>query len=122
LIPEAYSGWVRVEFEVAGAPALPVEDGQLLLRVPSTGLLETSSPEEYGWVKDNYAFYSNGGLRPIPKSGPSRLIWGKINGEATNSAGRRKYEEFFVGTEKQYRDQVEAAKPKTSPEDRHLPD
>jgi len=54
LIPEAYNGWVRVEFEVVGAPALPVEGGQLVLRIPPSGLLETSSAEQYGWVKENY--------------------------------------------------------------------
>ncbi len=121
LIPEAYSGWVRIEFEVAGAPALPVEGGQLVLRIPPSGLVQTSSAEQYGWVKENYAFYSNSGLRPISNSGPGRLIWGKINGEATNSSGERKYEEFFVGTEKQFREQLEPEKPKTSPEDGHLP-
>lgn len=121
LIPEDYSGWVRVEFEVAGTPALPREDGRLVLKVPSSGLLRTSSPERYGWVKDDYAFYANGGLRPIPKSGAGRLIWGKINGEVTNSSGKKKYEEFFVGTEKQFRAQLESASPGNVPGDRHSP-
>ncbi len=92
-----------------------------MLRIPPSGLVQTSSAEQYGWVKENYAFYSNSGLRPISNSGPGRLIWGKINGEATNSSGERKYEEFFVGTEKQFREQLEPEKPKNSPEDRHLP-
>ena len=83
LIPEGYSGWVRVEFEAAGAPPLPSEGGQTVLKIPATGVLRTSSPERYGWARDSYYFYSDGGSRPLPDSGPGRLIWSKINGEAS---------------------------------------
>jgi hypothetical protein len=48
-------------------------------------------------------------VRPIPKSGPGRLIWGKINGEETGAYGKRKYEQFFVGTEQQFRDRAGAS-------------
>ena len=112
LIPEGYSGWVRVEFETPGAPPLPQDAGQTMVTIPTSGSLKTSSPEQYGWAKDSYAFYSNAGLRPIPDSGEGRLIWGKINGEASGSSGRRKYEEFFVGTQQQFKDQVEGTKVK----------
>jgi uncharacterized protein DUF6843 len=112
LIPEGYSGWVQVEFEIPGAPPLPEEAGQTVVKIPSTGSLQTSSPEKYGWAKDSYAFYSGGSVRPIPDSGAGKLIWGKINGEASGSSGKRKYEEFFVGTQQQFKDQVDGAKPK----------
>ncbi len=112
LIPEGYSGWVRIEFEVPGAPALPEEAGQPLLRIPSSGTLRTSSPEQYGWVNHSYGFYSSAGARAVPDSGPGKFIWGKINGEASGASGKRKYEEFFVGTEQQFRDQVEGVKHK----------
>jgi hypothetical protein len=111
LIPEGYSGWVRVEFEIPGAPPLPQDAGRTVVKIPSSGSLKTSSPEQYGWAKDSYAFYSSAGERPIPDSGAGRLIWGKINGEASGSSGRRKYEEFFVGTQQQFKDQVAGMKP-----------
>jgi uncharacterized protein DUF6843 len=101
LIPEGYSGWVRVEFEIVGAPPLPQDGGQTVVKIPSSGSLKTSSPEQYGWAKDSYAFYSSNDVRPPPDSGAGRLIWGKINGEASGSSGKRKYEEFFVGTQQQ---------------------
>lgn len=107
LIPEGYRGWVRVEFETRGAPPLAEDAGQTVVKIPSSGSLKTSSPEQYGWAKDSYAFYSSTGVRPIPDSGAGRLIWGKINGEASGSSGKRKYEEFFVGTQQQFRDQAE---------------
>lgn len=106
LIPEQYTGWIRIEFEVQGAPPLPMEAGQYVLRIPSDGVLRTSSAEQYGWANDSYYYYSAQGVRSLPNSGPAGLIWGKINGEESGASGNRKYEEFFVGTEQQFRDQV----------------
>lgn len=112
LIPEGYSGWVQIEFEAPGAPALPQEGGTTVLQIPPSGTLRTSSPEQYGWVNNSYAFYSSAGVHPIPDSGPGRLIWGKINGEASGASGKRKYEEFFVGTQQQFKGQAEGGTPK----------
>jgi hypothetical protein len=106
LLPEGYAGWVRVEFEVQGAPPFLVEAGQAVLKIPPSGSLRTSSPEPYGWTTDYYYFYSGSGLRPVPDSGPGRLIWGKISGEASGASGKRKYEEFFVGTEQQFKERT----------------
>ncbi len=108
LIPEGYTGWVRVEFDMKDAPPLPVENGQYVLKIPATGALRTSSPEQYGWAKDSYFFYSATGSQQIRDSGPDSLIWGKINGEASGVSGIRKYEEFFVGTKQQFKAQLGA--------------
>ena len=102
VIPEGYTGWVRIEFEVQGAPPLPMEDTQYVLKIPSDGVLRTSSAEQYGWAKDHYYYYSAQGVRALPDSGPAELIWGKINGEESTAAGKRKYEEFFVGNSQQF--------------------
>jgi hypothetical protein len=105
LIPEGYTGWIRIEFEVQGAPPLPIENDQYVLKIPANGMLRTSSPEQYGWANDHYYYYSAETVRAIPDSGQSAMIWGKINGEASGSSGKRKYEEFFVGTNQQFKDQ-----------------
>ena len=105
LIPEGYTGWVRVEFEVKDAPSLPVENGQYVLKIPASGVLTTSSAEQYGWAKDSYDFYTGTGSHPVNDSGPESLIWGKINGEASGTSGTRKYQEFFVGTNQQFKAQ-----------------
>jgi hypothetical protein len=105
LIADGYTGWVRIEFEVSGAPPLPMEGGEYILRIPANGLLRTSSVEQYGWARDRYFFDSAQGLRPIPDSGEDAMIWGKLNAEAVEANGKRKYEEFFVGTEKQFKSQ-----------------
>jgi hypothetical protein len=104
-IPDGYSGWVRIEFEVPGAPALPGGTGQTTLEIPSSGVFQTSSPEQYAWARDSYFVHSSAGMHAIPDSGPGRMIWGKINGEESGASGKRKYEEFFVGTEQQFKDQ-----------------
>lgn len=108
LIPEGYTCWVRVEFETQGAPPLPMEAGGYILKIPDSGALQTSSAEQYGWAKDRYYYYSAEGMHPIPNSGGGSLIWGHINGEAAGVAGRRKYEEFFVGTAQQFKNQAKA--------------
>ena len=117
LIPAGYSGWVRVEFEVPGAPPLPSEAGQTVLKIPPSGMLKTSSREPYGWAKDHYDFYTETGLRSIPDSGPQRLIWGKINGEESSPSGKHKFEEFFVGTWQQYNDPAHRMRPQDTTKD-----
>ena len=120
LIPEGYKGWVRVEFEVPHEPLLPMEGGQTVLKIPPSGVLKTSSPEQYGWAKDSYSYYSGAGERLLPDSGHGSLIWGKMNGAESGSSGKCEYEEFFVGTEQQYteqqyKDQVKGEGTKKSP-------
>jgi hypothetical protein len=90
---------------------LPVEAGKTVLIIPPSGVLETSSPEQYGWAKDEYFFYSSTGSRRLTDSGPQRLIWGKINGEASGTSGKRKYEEFFVGNQQQFKEQINGWQP-----------
>ncbi|MFZ0417627.1 MAG: hypothetical protein WAM04_05960 [Candidatus Sulfotelmatobacter sp.] len=102
LIPEGYTGWIRIEFEVQGAAPLPMDGGEYVLRIPADGVLRTSSAEQYGWAQDHYYYYSAQGTRSLPDS----LIWGKINGEASGASGKRKYEEFFVGTAQQFKTQA----------------
>jgi hypothetical protein len=116
LIPEGYWGWVRVEFEVPNEPLLPQERGQTVLKIPPSGVLKTSSPEQYGWAKDSYSYYSGAGERPLPDSGHGSVIWGKMNGAESGSSGKREYEEFFVGTEQQYKDQAKGEDKKKGPQ------
>lgn len=105
LIPEGYSGWVRVDFDVPGSPGLVQTEGNMLIQIPPSGTLKTSSPAKLGGLR-MYDFYSMHGTRSIPQSGDGRFIWGKINGVASGASGKREYEEFFVGTEQQFKEQA----------------
>jgi len=105
LLPDGYVGWVRLEFGVAGAPPVPSEHGRYVFKIPVGGRLSTSSPERFGWSNDEYFYLSPSGLRPLPtRVGNGRMIWGKVNGERGDASARRQYEEFFVGTEEQFRE------------------
>lgn len=108
LVPDGYVGWVRVEYRVSGAPPLPMEDGRLIFQFPQKPFLQTSSPEQFGWAKDEFFYYRDGALRPLAQTGRGGggEIWGRINGEATTITGRHQYEEFFVGTERQFEQAV----------------
>ncbi len=108
LIPDGYVGWVRVEYDVAGAPPLLLQDGRFILKFPAKPVLETSSPEHFGWAKDEFFYYRDGNLHRLAQTtrGGGGAIWGRINGEATTIRGRRQYEEFFVGTEPQFQQAV----------------
>ncbi len=117
LVPEGYVGWVRIEFDVSGTPEIPVEDGAYIFKVPPTGVLKTSSKIQYGGRWDRYYYYSEGGRKrelPDADQGGKSLIWDKISGAVSGSSGEKTYEEFFVGTEQQFREQVKAA-PTTAP-------
>lgn len=116
VIPEGYVGWVRIEYGVPDASPLPVEEGEHVFRIPADGVLRTSSPELYGWAHDHYYYSSRAGARQLPASGASdRMIWGQVNGESATSGTPRKYEEFFVGSEQQFRDQAGQMKAGGSP-------
>ncbi len=108
MVPEGYVGWVRVEFQVKDAPPLPLDGAEYLLKFPPSGVLKTSSPEEYGWANDHYFYYSDIGTRALTETpwGAGGSIWGKINSEESGAQGKREYEEFFVGSEQQFREQT----------------
>ena len=56
LIPEGYVGWIRVDFEVPGAPPLPVEGDFYILKFSDTGRLQTSSRDIQGGGLDRGQF------------------------------------------------------------------
>ncbi len=58
-IPKGYYGWVTVKYEKEGKPALKEIDGAWELRIPPSGILETSSPIGSGWARDEF-FWTDG--------------------------------------------------------------
>jgi hypothetical protein len=68
IIPENYSGWLRLDYAVNGAPPLPLESGAYLVRMPSTGRLETSSPYNGSINKDEFLVVTSHGLEKLALS------------------------------------------------------
>ena len=103
LIPDGYVGWVRIDYKVKEAPALPVEDGFYVVKFPSDGHLRTSSQIEYGWAQDEY-YYVSGSDRKLLKLtgwGKGGMIWGGFNG--SQQGIDETYEGVFIGTEEQFK-------------------
>jgi hypothetical protein len=106
-VPRGYVGWVRIEFEQPRAAPLPRRDGNLVIRIPPSGVLRTSSPFEVGWARDRYVAYSAQGVTELPLTGwgAGGMIWGQFNGTGTGEHGRT-HEMFFVGSEAAYQESV----------------
>jgi hypothetical protein len=111
-IPYDFVGWVTVEYAVPDAPALPEQRGARVIRVPGSGRLRTSSRQELGVVSNRFYFVDGAGTRtPIddPEAGPGAapdeaarphdhpVVLGFETGVATDAAGRRVFERFYVG-------------------------
>lgn len=62
-LPEGYSGWICVSYQVAGAPPLPLEEGFLAHTIPPGGVLRTSSAPRFSPKIDAYFYYNASGTR-----------------------------------------------------------
>jgi len=101
LIPEGYVGWLRVEFEVEGAPAIPVEDGVRIFRFSGNFMLVTSSSMPEDAAERRYFYYAEDGserdLTADYRNG-NGMIWQEHGG---SRGGKMRLFEFFVGTKEQ---------------------
>ena len=107
LIPDGFVGWVRVEYEVAGAPTLRVDSGRYLITVPKTAFLATASKPESGFGDDEYFYVDDQGRRvqlSIASDNPNDSA---IRDRKTITIGapgkpNRTFRAFFVGTDSAY--------------------
>jgi hypothetical protein len=116
LIPAGYTGWVRVDFGVKDAPPLPREQRRLLITLQPDASLKTSSLRPEGFGKDEYFYSTSNARSALSTSGVCKggMIWGLVTGKdpAGSSA---EYEKFFVGTEDQFRHEVDPSGKNYSP-------
>lgn len=111
LIPNGYAGWVTIEYNLPGAPALTQQNGHYLIAVDAQGKALTSTPMETGLGNDQYFYTDASGKR-------TEL---RLSGTGNNSAGSvmvqgvryitvpqlenqkpRQVKAFFVGSESEY--------------------
>ncbi|MFP3728950.1 hypothetical protein U8V72_27565 [Priestia filamentosa] len=50
LLPKGFEGCVVINYDVKGAEPLKVKNNEIVYKVPSDGIINTSSPMEFGWV------------------------------------------------------------------------
>jgi len=111
-IPQRFTGWVTVEFEIAEAPALPDDHGARLIRVPSGGVMRTSNRQVLGILDNHFYFLDAAGARvPIdepaarPDAAPDEaakphdrpVVLGFETGDIRDASGHRVFERFYVG-------------------------
>jgi hypothetical protein len=107
LIPAGYTGWVRVEFRKKGAPALPIEDKRILLKLDANGVLQTSSEPQPGHGNDQFFYYAGERRTPLSNAGVCKggMIWQTET--MVDDATSTPFTRLFVGTEDQYRRAVD---------------
>jgi uncharacterized protein DUF6843 len=107
LIPAGYIGWVRIEYRQASTSPLPTENGRRVLKIAANGSLRTSSDPYPGHGNDEFLYYSGSERTHLPNAGVCKggMIWGRetLVEDRTSTPFTR----FFVGTEMQYRHEVD---------------
>jgi hypothetical protein len=108
LIPDNYVGWVAVEYGVSETPELPLKSGAIQIKFPENGVVKTQSKLEDGWAHDSYYSYATSGqVKPMKDTGwgGGGMIWAAtVGGDSDGHSGMNHItEQFFVGTEDQYK-------------------
>jgi len=120
LLESGFAGWVRIDFNVAGAPPLVKESGAYILRVDSSGHASTSSnpidllAEHRFYVRDKGAdtelkenkFWN--AKREFKETGAEAepRVWGRGITVEQNGGRELVWERFFVGTKAQFADSI----------------
>ena len=106
LIPDAYVGWVRIQYGVATAPSLAREGKYWVVTIGPDGKAQTSSLPPEGWASDQFFYQSGGQHRMLSNAGWCKggMIWGEeVERDPKSSA----IESFYVGSEDQFRMEVD---------------
>ena len=112
-VPEGFKGWVLIRLERPECGPLPLENGKFVFRIPTSGVLCTSSGLETGWAKDEY-FFVGKARTPILSTGwgGGGGVWLESNGQCgVGSRPAAVFAHFFIGSE------AETNHPPPSPED-----
>lgn len=106
-MPNRFTGWVEVRYGIPAAPPLPEANGSFVIRVPASGVVETSTEFQEGFAEDTFHYVAGDQLevREEPKQDANDMaIWG-YSVKTTRVAQRRGpiTVTFFVGQYAEYR-------------------
>lgn len=68
-LPDKYVGWVQIIFNDPGSPALPIAHGGVVLKVPESGIVRTSSIRVHSSLAPDEFFYrviGSAGAQDVP--------------------------------------------------------
>jgi hypothetical protein len=101
LIPEGYVGWIRVDFDVAGAPELPIEEDYYIFKFPTSGRLQTSSSDIVESRRNQFLYYSDKGKYLLKAGGPlnTRFVQEEFSGPGPGHLPPlpNRYRYIFIG-------------------------
>lgn len=99
LIPDGYTGWVKIHYNEAGTPQVTqTSTSSQEYKVSPDGIVKT--PEQHiheGWATNNYYYINQEGKRT--KLLPGKMVHGSSSGM---ELGGETTEYFYVGTSKQF--------------------
>ena len=93
LFPEEYRGWVCIIYEKEGASPLKIEGNALILKIPKSGIIETSSQSTIAQAEgyyvptySEYYYYSEKGIRDAKElaMGGGFTTWNEESKEFTS--------------------------------------
>lgn len=115
LIPNGYTGWVRVNFREKDASPLNGENGHRVLKFNSQGTTATSSDPPSGHGNDDFYYYNGDRRTPLSNAGVCKggMIWETET--AIDPATNVPFTRFFVGSEEQYRHELDPTGKKDLP-------
>ena len=104
LLPAGFEGCVLIRYDIPDAPKLKIEDSEILYTVPEDGIIETSSPYDFGWVNENHsggyelnAFYIDGEGKRTGQVPQEEIGFGANGSSQKNGRGHEEhfYYQFF---------------------------
>jgi Family of unknown function (DUF6843) len=97
--PTGFHGDAYVIWSESGYPPLPVRDGMLILHFPAEGVIITSTPNHFGWAKDEAYFYDPATSKRLS---PAHVPFSS-DGDIKDSKRIMHYSKIFVGTDEEHR-------------------
>ncbi|MEI2358543.1 DUF6843 domain-containing protein, partial [Mesobacillus zeae] len=55
LLPSEFEGCVVINYNVKDALPLKIENNEIIYKVPKSGIIDTSSPSDFGWVNEKHS-------------------------------------------------------------------
>lgn len=95
-VPRGFRGWVLIAWGVAGYPELPRDGRKLIELIPGSGVLITSSKQNFGVAADEFHVVDSSG-RQIANTG-NVFYYYAVTGSKGTDPHALQFTEFFVGT------------------------
>ena len=95
-VPQAFLGWAVIAWDVAGYAALPKDGAKFIERIPSDGILITSTHQEFGWASDEFYLVDDSGKRS--QNAQNVTTHHAVTGSKGADKHSLHFTAFFVGT------------------------